>query len=155
MKKIILLLFTVLLCSVCTPMKAQDKSYTLDANTWYQTVPALGNADTVTNHDTLYSVQYLVNKVSPVKVDARIKLTKVSGNPRVLVKVQGKKFDSASWADVSSMSATWYATTTDTTIYLTQVTTAQYYRYLRVYFDANTTAQKSKVSAVEVKFWDK
>ncbi|HRY33404.1 MAG TPA: hypothetical protein P5531_10600 [Bacteroidales bacterium] len=150
MKKFILsvtLLFLVVLSGF-----AQDKICSLKSDQYYQDI-TFSTRDTITDNDTLYTVDYDLNKAMPVKYNVAVKLTKVSGAPLVVASLQGKVFSTDTWTNITSV--TWHGSSSDTTIKYTQNSTAQYYRFLRLQFDANTTAQKSRLTYSKFKLWDR
>ena len=148
MKKLILIAF--LFCFVATSF-AQDKTIAFSDQITYAKVAFTTN-DTITNNDTLYSVQFNSNQHYALTQDMQVKMTKVSGTPRVNIILQAKKFDGdASWTTITSK--LWFGGGgTDTTITLSNAT-ANRFRVYRVYFDANTTAQKSRISNLEFKVY--
>jgi hypothetical protein len=147
MKKfgLILILFVISLAGF-----SQDKTIAFSDNITYAKVPFTA-ADTITQRDTLFSVVFLSNQHYTLTQDMQVKITKVSGNPRVNVVLQAKKFDADAYTTITSK--LWYGGGgTDTTITLSNAT-ANRYRIYRVYFDANLTAQKSLISNLEFKVY--
>lgn len=138
---------------MCTVSFAQDKTYSFTNDQTYIKVPFL-TTDTIGNagNDTLYSVVINSNQHYSLTQDLQVKMTKVSGTPRVNIVLQAKKFDGdASWTTITSK--LWYGGGgTDTTITLSNAT-ANRYRIYRVYFDATTATQKSRISNLEFKVY--
>lgn len=149
MKNIIILCTFLLIATVGL---SQNRSVQFKPTEYFNEYSGAAS-DTISNNDSLFSIEYQLNKAEPVKYNVAVKLTKVSGTPRVVAKLQGKVFSADTYSDITTV--TWYGTSSDTTIKYTQNSTAQYYRYFKLYFDANTTAQKSKVTTATVKLWDK
>lgn len=130
----------------------QDKNVSFGDATWMYEFP-FTTADSVSQFDTLYYVQFTTNKPSPVKYDIQVGIDKLSGTPVTAISLQGKKWAGDAWTNITTVS---YGGTADTTINFTQVSTAQYYRMFRVLHDkVGTGAGKYKILTTKVKLWDK
>lgn len=144
MKKLILLLASVLIGMVSMAQsvsalkntvnvyfKMNDKTETY----WDRAKPA---QDTINQADTLWSYTFGVDHLTDAtKQYVKVVLDSISGTPLTTVTWQGKYFwDDASWADITS--ASWYGTTSDTTLLLDQ-STAKHYRFYRLLHDGNGT----------------
>jgi len=153
MKKLITLLFLFALTIVGATAYGQDKTLVFNENQTYTKV-TFAAADTISKNDNLYSLVFYPSQHYPLTQDVLIKITKVSGTPRIAVKLQAKKMDGTlSWTDISTV--TWYGgvvSGSDTTFTISNAT-ANRYRIYRVYFDANLTAQKSLLKSLEFKVY--
>jgi hypothetical protein len=202
MKKLLSLIF---ITSLALTLFGQDKAYYMpvDESTYSyynyavtgisgpNAIPAFAAKDTITQRDSLYEIRIYPNMDQPYKYKIRERIDSISGTPRVAITLQGRDFVTESWTTISTL--TWYGhsnagTATDTIIYWTNFTTADYtgtmisdttkimnhatpslkslyfdnvsltaankinYRQLRLYHDANLTAQKSKFVALEIYF---
>lgn len=149
MKKFIVILFACMLA--VAGVKAQDKTVTFQENQTYSKI-SFAAADTISKYDNLYSVVFYPNQHYPLTQDVLVKITKVSGTPRIVVKLQAKKMEGTlSWTDIGTV--TWYGgvvSGSDTTFTISNAT-ANRYRIYRVYFNANTTAQKALLNNLEFK----
>ena len=145
-------IFLLLIMLISLVSFSQDKQKSLNINQYYYEY-SLGASDTVSNNDTLWYAQLFLNKTEPIKYDIQVKVDSLSGTPTTDISLQGKVFESDSWTNITTVS--WAGTTSDTTFTYTENSTAKYYRYLRVYNDANTTAQKYKINYIKCKIWDK
>ena len=104
-------------------------------------------ADTVSNADSLWNYDIAVlNLYDALDSELRVSLDSVSGSPQVTVTLQGKWSYVDSYTDISS--ATWYGTSSDTTISISNATNKNY-RFYNILLDGTATAQKSKVSLIE------
>ena len=129
---------------------AQDKSVTLSDTKTFNAFN-MTSADTVTNNDQLYYFEVTANSHYKQTQDWLLTLHKVSGNPRIAVLLQGKKFVTSTYTNIGS-AVTWYGSTTDTTIVISNAT-ANRYRYYKLGLDATNTAQKSTITKCEFKAW--
>jgi hypothetical protein len=149
MKKIILLL-ALLAPVLCMSQDQSLKFSGTNLSVW----SGSATSDTITNNDTLYNMDYKIATTYPFKYDFAVQMHKTSGVPKVVIQPQYKKFEDDSWASMGS-AVTWHGTTADSTIKFAGTTTAVYYRYVRLNFDANTTSQKSYIKKVSFILWDK
>ena len=151
MKKIMILLFGIALMLTSFSINAQDQSKTLNTKAYYYEFP-FTSSDYVEASDTYY-VQVTSRKVEPLKYNIKVEMDSISGAPQVAVSIQGKVFTGDTWANISTI--TWMGTASDTSFLLSEISTAKYYRYWRVYFVATGTAQKVEITKVDWRFWDK
>lgn len=112
------------------------------------TALTLTAADTIVASDT-YWVYTKTLKDVPATQDVLLKLTKVSGTPRVAAKLYGRKFTTSDWTQIGS-TVTWYATATDTTIVISNATDNRYREY-KTELTTTATAQKSRLTKFEFK----
>lgn len=130
---------------------AQDKQITLGNDTWYYQFSVGAATDTIGSSDTTYYLQWLTNKDMGLLYNVKTKLTEVSGTATVAVSIQGKVHSDDSWSNIATQ--TYYGAGSDTTLVFTQTSTAQFYRYFRLYYDCTTSAQKVKISTAYIKHW--
>lgn len=149
MKKIAILLFAIFAFSFA---QAQDKAVTLNNTIYYYAYSGLA-ADTISNNDSIWEAQVLVNKAEPVKYSMTMKLDSVSGTIGAYIFLQGKVFDTDTYTAIDTV--TWSGTSSDTTFTFSQVTTAKYYRYFKIKVDSRTGTEKMKINYIKFKFWDK
>jgi hypothetical protein len=147
MKKFLILIFICLAFSIAN---AQDKTMTFSNTKTYHSF-VMAAADTVTNNDQLYYFEITANEHWPMTQDWLLSLHKVSGAPRIAVLLQGKKFTTSAYTNIGS-AVTWYGTTNDTTIVISNAT-ANRYRFYKLGLDATATAQKSTITKSEFKVW--
>ena len=134
---------------------AQDRSVILKSNTFFYefNLSAVDTVNGAGGADTLWQAQALLNKGKPMKYTVQIDLEKVSGAPNADVSFQGKVFSGDPWTTDSTV--TWIATSTDTTITFSNITSLSYYRYYNIKVDAASGAtMKFKVTDVRVKLWE-
>lgn len=109
-------------------------------------------SDTLNASDTWsYTVTLIKDFSSDLKYEARTELDSVSGSPGVSMILQGKYSWNDSWTPLDT--AIWSGTSSDTTMGITY-TTAKNYRFIRLYFVSDATAQKSQVERVEFGVYD-
>jgi len=152
MKKFIGLIILTVSILFANQSFAQDKTFNYVGDQTYLSYTGT-TADTITNvnSDTLWSALFVTNNSVPLTQDLQVKITKVSGTPRVNVVLQAKKFTNDSYTTITSK--LWHGGGgTDTTITLSNAT-ANRYRFYRVYFDATTATQKSRISYIEFKVY--
>jgi len=103
--------------------------------------------DTIsTNRDSL-AVAWYVPKPQSQFYDFEVKLNEVTAGGRAGVLLQGKKFNNASWATITTVNyAGTLSTGADTTIYYTQTSTKQFYNYYRIL--VIYTAAKTKITSI-------
>lgn len=134
-------------------VNAQDKSTVLKAGAYYYAF-SMSTSDVVSNTDTTFTIQVLVNKDEPVKYSIKSTIEENSGTANTVVYLQGKIFSGDSWSAIDTV--TYTGTGTDTTFTFTQTTTAPYYRYFRMSHDAvSGTTQNYKITLAQFKFWSK
>lgn len=146
MKKFLLLMFLV---AIATVSYSQDKTAKM-ANESYTEI-SFTAADTISNNDTIYSIVFETRARQKATQNLLVELDSTSGTPTVDIMLQGRVFDTGTWVTIGD-TVSWAGTAGDTTIYIAN-TSANRYRYYRVYFDANSTAQKSTITNVEFKYW--
>lgn len=126
---------------------ADEEKFDVNANETYSFFYGAA-ADTVSDNDTIWSKSYIIENVyEELEHECRVSLDSVSGTPTLNVALQGKWSENDSWSSLAN--ADWAGSSSDTTITL-QNTTAKNYRFLRVYIDADDTAQKSEVELIEL-----
>jgi hypothetical protein len=150
MKKVMILLFGIALI-MSFSVNAQDHSKTLKSSAYYYEF-SFTSSDYVEASDTYY-VQVTSRKLEPLKYSIKVEMDSISGDPQVAVSIQGKVFTGDSWTNIST--TTWMGTASDTSFILSEISTAKYYRYWRVYFVATGTAQKATITKCDWRFWDK
>jgi len=101
MKKLITLLFLSALTIVGATAYGQDKTLVFNENQPYTKV-TFAAADTISKNDNLYSLVFYPSQHYPLTQDVLIKITKVSGTPRIAVKLQAKKMDGTHWLLLST-----------------------------------------------------
>ena len=141
-------------------LTAQDKTYSFPIDRVVSkpiTYVPVGNIrflarDTVSNFDTLYTIEIEHNQDVPVKYRIRQSFDSVSGTPTADIILQGRNFDSDAWVHIDTIS--WKGTTSDTTIIFEDIDTARYYMQFREYIDAESlTTQKFLLDEIEIKIW--
>lgn len=150
MKKnmIFLMISMIILSFATTPALSQDKPIVkLKPAATYYSVPCTAG-DSLKASDSIW-VLVQSDKDWPATQDVLVKLTKVSGNPRVTVKLWGRKFSTTDWTLIGSR-VIWTATTSDTTIVISNATDNRYRNY-KIGMATSATAQKSLLSRFEVK----
>lgn len=111
-------------------------------------------SDTITESDTTFVLNVTNPQNYPLLHDVKVSLDSVSGTPTADIKLKGKLFSGDDYTTISTVS--WAGTSSDTTFTITEHSTAKYYRYYRVYIDADSgTTQKFKVDEIKTKFWYK
>jgi len=145
MKKIIVILMAM---SFCLFAVAQDKSYTFPNSRTYVDMSGFGTSDTIVASDT-YSIVFTVNQHYPNTQSVYVDIDSVSGTPTMNIIMQGRIFAGGTWVAIDT---TAWAGTGDTTFTMTNATAARY-RYYRLYFKSDATAQKAKVIDVQFKLW--
>ena len=130
MKKILLIIaFVVGMFS----MQAQTvKSYMYPAGTYTKTYTGMA-ADTLGVGQTTWGYEMEVNKPDGLFYNTRVKVSdKTTGaNGVATVKLQGKYFDTDSYSDITTI--TWTGVgSTDSIIPFQNISTKNYYRYIKV-----------------------
>jgi hypothetical protein len=149
MKKGMKYIAALLLIASFSMVLMSNKSKTLRDSVYYHDFN-FSAGDTISNNDTTYYVDVIANKAEPLKYDILVDIDTVSGTNTVAIVLKGKVMASDSWTDITTVN---WAGTADTVFTFSEHSTAKYYRYWRVYFDATTTAQKSQITDVQFKFW--
>ena len=130
MKKFLL---TIALVVGMFAMNAQTvKTYMFPAGTYTKTYTGVA-ADTLGVGQTTWGYEFEVNKPDGLFYNTRVKISdKTTGaNGVATVKLQGKYFDTDSYSDITTV--TWTGVgSTDSIIPFTNVSTKNYYRYIKV-----------------------
>jgi len=148
MKKILFFCLLTISFLITATTIAQDKTtVSLTAGATYVNVPCTA-ADTLKSTDTIWTLTKS-NKDWPATQDVLVKLTKISGSPRVAFSFWGRKFTTSAWVQIGS-TVTWYATTTDTTALISNATDNRYREY-KMRLTTTATAQKSRLDKLEIK----
>ena len=158
MKKLIILFAFIF---IAIAINAQDKTITPNSLRWkaeYETSFDnnrfnFDSGDTISNNDQLYSIEVDLLYPYPVKFESNFTLDSVSGDPNVALYIQERMFGTDSWTDLDTI--TWAGTSTDTTIKYTYTTSVLYAKFIRFYFDATATAQKSILTLGELEIFNK
>ena len=139
---------------------AQDKQYTMNVDLPTASVETYLRSsyinftanDTFNLTDSTYSVVVYPNQKVPVKYDFAITLDSISGTPTVTTILYYKVFGSQNWTSTGDTN-TWTGTSSDTTFYFLEHTTAEYARQYRILLEQNTNTGTVQVSDVKGKFW--
>jgi hypothetical protein len=147
MKKIfILFAFTLLFVSGF----AQDRSLsaTLGREDIFFKYPGVAKDSCGVTQDTL-EYKWFINKAYDLLYDVQVKLTEIRGRGLCTVSLQGRKFESDSWSNITSV--IYYGGGTDTTITFTQhtIASAVAWNHLRAYI---VKVPINTVGAVKVSF---
>lgn len=134
MKRKIVLLFVVLLALAVQGMAQTNKNRTVSIDNYaevYTTDIVLAGNDSLLN--------FAVNFQTDVEYfyDIVLNLDSTASTSAASVQLQGKLWDSDSYADIGS-AVTWAGTSADTTIKFSQHSTAQFYQYLRLVVDGDS-----------------
>lgn len=134
----------------------------LKPNQSYHYYPGLTLTDTL-KASAAGSWEYAVNsnKDEAMYLSTSLKLNRsvTTTYPKCTVKVQGKVFDTDTYADITSMSVTVPASgkglSSDTTITLSQKSTAQFYKYFRILLSGTSVSGNPEMNIgwVKWKFW--
>lgn len=147
------LLFIILAIFSCVVIFSQESSvadkYLGYEQTWF-TYNGLSNALTATDSVWYFTVQKESNH--RLFYDFKVDLDSVGGTAQVVpVVIQGKKFLSDSFTPLDTI--TWTAGA-DTTIYFSESTTAQQYRYYRTYIRSELKGFLIKITELSGKLWE-
>lgn len=125
------------------------QKFDINANKTYKFFYGSETADTVTNNDTIWYRNYIIeNLYDAVKHELRIELDSVSGSPALNVALRGKYSYNDSYTSISNVD--WAGTSSDTTIAISNGT-AKNYRFLQVYIDAiGDSTQAVQVERIEL-----
>lgn len=131
MKKII---FITLISLVAFVANAQDrsKSFSLGRDDIFFAYTGVAADTCGVTQDTL-EYKWFINKEYDLLYDVNVKLTEVRGRGVCTVSLQGRKFETDDWTNITSV--IYYGGGTDTTITFTQHTIASVvpYNHLRAY----------------------
>ena len=130
MKKFILL---IALAIGFLSISAQTvKKYTLPVNQYFWNYTGTA-ADTLGVGQTTWGYETIINKQDGFFYNIRVKVSdKTTGGAGVgTIKLQGKHFSTDAYSDITTISWTGVGST-DTIAPFSQVTTKQYYRYLKI-----------------------
>lgn len=125
MKKLILLV--ALFATVCV-FAANETKLAFDSYLWSVTGVA---ADTSISGKVLNKA-VIVNKATPVYYNIGVTVDEVTAGSCPII-IQGKIFNEEAYTPIDTLTAT-----SDTTVYYTQNTTAQFYRYFNIQVKAGS-----------------
>jgi hypothetical protein len=148
MKKFILILIVAFTSLI---MRAADPVATLDLTQGY--VYYAGAAkDTCGSGDTTVTFTVYPNKLDKMLYDANVKITEVSGTTgRARLVLKGRNLPTDAFTVISN--SFYWGAGSDTTINVTQTSTAQFYReYLYQLSMTNTGNRKFKIGYVDLLF---
>jgi len=146
------LLFILALMFVITSIATGqvDRNLYLNSDATYGTL-GLSSADTISNNDSIYIVKIAAKHNERATQSVKITLDSVSGSPYISAQLRGWLFENDTPTNIGS-AIVWYGTSADTTFTITSDVVSKY-RFHDVYFDANSTAQKAKVTLFEAKLY--
>lgn len=118
--------------------------------TWFTYAqPATSYANTATDSIWYYTV--LKESKMPLRYDVKVRLDSTGGTYKTVpIILQGKKFDSDSYTNLTTV---YWVTGADTVKTFTQATPGQY-RYYRLYIKANAKGFIFKIPELSFKFWE-
>lgn len=147
MKKILIILFAI----VAMAINAQDrsKSFELQRDDIFARYTGVSADSVGVTQDTL-EYKWFVNKEYDLLYDVQVKQTELRGRGLNTVSLQGRKFSTDAWTNITSV--TYYGGGTDTTINFTQHTIASVvpYNHLRVYITKNNSAGATIVNFINL-----
>lgn len=155
MKRILVLIVSIFIAFIGYGQTVSSSSVTkkLDLNQnetyWFREGVA---ADTINQSDTTWAYTFGVNNLfDAVKQYVVVKLDSVSGTPLTTVALSGKVFWDDSWTSITT--ASWYGTSSDTTLILDQ-STAKHYRFYKLSHDGDGTGTfKYSISKSELQIY--
>jgi len=152
MKKFIGLLVAILFLSLCACASGQDtKSKILSkAQSYYADAT---DVDLVNTGDTVFYYTFTLNKTQEQLYDYQVNIDSVSGTPNYKVQLYGRLFESDSWSAIGS-AVEWLGTGADTTIIISEHSTAVFYRQLQARITGQAGTGAATVDQQDFKVWD-
>ncbi len=153
MKRSIIFLMTMFMLSFAYLADAQEtKGKTLSAAQSY--FADASDVDLSTTSDSSFQYSFVLNKTKEQLYDYQVSLDSVNGTPDFEVQLYGRLFPGDSWAAIGSP-VTWAGTSADTTITITEHTTAVFYRELQGRVTGQAGTGDATITQQYIKVWEK